>query len=273
MTHLPDQNVFHIKPGRISLVGAGPGAADLLTARAVQRIQDADVIFHDRLVDAEVLSLIPPHIRIVNVGKEVGRCAWPQELITARIVDAAQQGLRVVRLKSGDPSVFGRAAEEISAAHALGLEIEVVPGVTAASAAAAAMLSPLTERNRSDRLLMMTATTLAGGLPQDIARSAGPGTRLAIYMGVHLCAELQEALLGADIPPDARVSIAQAVSTRHEKFAETTLRSLARTVKEAGISNPAIIFVDVPARAKVRRQVSARRGDSAVTTCSSVLID
>ena len=125
--------------GHIALVGAGPGARDLLTLRAVQRLQDADVIFYDRLVDPEVLDLARRDADRVYVGKAVGANAWPQDKIDRLIVAEAAKGRRVVRLKSGDPSVFGRATEEMEAARAAGIAVEIVPGITAASAAAAAI--------------------------------------------------------------------------------------------------------------------------------------
>ena len=109
--------------GTICLVGAGPGAADLLTLRAMRRLMAADVVFHDRLVSPEVLALIPGRARVVDVGKAVGANAWPQGRINAEIVTAALMGLAVVRLKSGDPSIFGRAAEEIGAAAAAGIPV------------------------------------------------------------------------------------------------------------------------------------------------------
>ena len=119
--------------GSIALVGAGPGARDLLTLRAVERLQEADVIFYDRLVDEEVLELGRRDAERVFVGKHVGAHAWPQQRINAVIVAEARKGRRVVRLKSGDPGIFGRAGEEIEAARAAGIAVEIVPGVTAAS--------------------------------------------------------------------------------------------------------------------------------------------
>lgn len=247
MTHLPAAKEFEARIGQISLIGAGPGAADLMTVRALRRLQAADVVFYDRLIDAEVLALIPPGAEQVNVGKEVGRCKWPQPRIDAAIVMAALKGLRVVRLKSGDPSIFGRVAEEIAAARAHGIPVEVIPGVTAASAAAASSLQPLTERGRFDRLLMLTATAMTGHLPEDFARSIAPGTRVAIYMGVHLAPRLVAQLLAANVPADAPVTISQNVATMAERHVRCRLSDLAFTVAEQGIRNPAVIFVDVEA--------------------------
>jgi uroporphyrin-III C-methyltransferase len=161
---------IHLRPtaphlGRISLVGAGPGAADLLTYRAVERMRAADVIFYDRLVEPEVLAMAGPRPKRVFVGKEVGAHSWPQDRINRAITAAALSGQQVVRLKSGDPSVFGRACEEIAAARAFGIEVEVIPGITAA----ASLCQPLTERGLTDRLVLATATCrpgdLSSGLP------------------------------------------------------------------------------------------------------------
>lgn len=251
MTHLPDPAKFTLTPGQISLVGAGPGAADLLTLRALDRIRAADVIFYDRLIDAEVLALIPAHVETVNVGKEVGRCKWPQDRIDAAIVAVALQGKRVVRLKSGDPSIFGRAAEEIAAAQTCGIPVEVIPGVTAASAAAASSLRPLTERGRFDRFVVLTATALTGALPQDFSRSLAPGTRVAIYMGIHLARQLQVQLMAAGVAKTAPVMVAQSVATPNERIVHGSLGGLADMIATNGLSNPAIIFVDIETLADV----------------------
>lgn len=140
---------------RISLVGAGPGAADLMTLRAARRLSEADIVFYDRLADPEALAFAKPTAQRVYVGKEVGAHHWPQPRIDAAIVAAALAGRRVVRLKSGDPSIFGRAAEEIAAARAHGIVVDIVPGITAASAF---LCDPLTERGVTDRVVLATAS-------------------------------------------------------------------------------------------------------------------
>ncbi|WP_435259825.1 uroporphyrinogen-III C-methyltransferase [Thioclava sp. FR2] len=255
MTHLPFPQDFTQACGRISLVGAGPGAADLLTIRALKRLQEADIVFFDRLIDPEVLALIPTSAEQVNVGKEVGRCKWPQDRIDAAIVMAALAGKRVVRLKSGDPSIFGRAAEEIAAAQLHGIPVDIIPGVTAASAAAASTLCPLTERGKFDRLLMLTATAMTGELPEDFARSIAPGTRLAIYMGIHLAAQLRSRLIAAGVSDKAPVTLAQNVAKAGERHVECTLDTLVSTIADQQIRNPAVIFVDV-------ERVACRAGKS-----------
>lgn len=226
--------------GRISLVGAGPGARDLLTLRAVQRLQEADVIYYDRLVDPEVLELARRDATRVYVGKEVGACAWPQDRIDAVIVAAARQGKRVVRLKSGDPGMFGRATEELEAARAAGIAIEIVPGVTAASAAGAALGRSLTERGATDRVVFATGTCRPGDPAPDWGACLAPGTTLALYMGVGNLREIRANLLAAGVPPTAEVEIVCKASTPEERLWRGTLSSVSGITDTV---NPAIILV------------------------------
>jgi uroporphyrin-III C-methyltransferase len=260
MTLLSDPSAFRPPLGRIALVGAGPGAADLLTLRALRRIQAADVVFHDRLVDPDVLALIPARAGRVDVGKAVGANAWPQVRIGAAIVAAARRGLSVVRLKSGDPSVFGRAAEEIEAALAHGIPVEIVPGITAASAAAAASLRPLTERDRFDRVVCLTATALTGLPPERLADGLVPGTRLALYMGVHVAAQVETALLQAGVPGTAAVTVCERVSTPQQRIVTGRLQGLAALIASERVQNPAVILLDLPKPALVPCALPEARG-------------
>mgnify|MGYP003513505551 FL=1 len=231
--------------GTICLVGAGPGAADLLTLRAMRRLMAADVVFHDRLVSPEVLALIPGRARVVDVGKAVGANAWPQGRINAEIVTAALMGLAVVRLKSGDPSIFGRAAEEIGAAAAAGIPVEVVPGITAASAAAAATLDPLTVRGRFDRVVFATGTTLTSAATRDLAASLVPGTKLVLYMAVAQLAHIEADLLAAGVPGDTPATITSGASTSGERTGRYALKDLAQAVARDGFTNPAVIMLNI----------------------------
>ncbi|MFD1913928.1 siroheme synthase CysG [Halodurantibacterium flavum] len=231
--------------GWIALVGAGPGARDLLTLRAMQRLQQADVIFYDRLVDPEVLDLARRDADRVFVGKEVGAHSWPQDQINATIVAAAWRGLRVVRLKSGDPSVFGRACEEIEAARAAGIAVELVPGITAASAAAASLTRALTERQATERLVVATATCKPGDRA-DLGAAFAPGTTLALYMAMHRLAEVEAELIAAGAPRHCEVEFVQQAGSAGERILRSTLGRMAADAAVAGLRNPAVILVRWP---------------------------
>lgn len=232
--------------GLISLVGAGPGARDLLTLRAVQRLQEADVIFYDRLVEPEVLDLARRDAERIYVGKEVGLHAWPQDRINGVVLAAARQGRRVVRLKSGDPGIFGRAAEEIAAAKAVGVAVEIIPGITAAAAAAACVGRPLTERGRTDRLVLATGTLEAEGMVPEFAEVLTPGTTLALYMSMHRIAELGNRLLAAGQPSELEVEIVSRATCIDECRKLTTLADIASSEPDETLRSPAIVFIRRP---------------------------
>ncbi|WP_128255549.1 uroporphyrinogen-III C-methyltransferase [Falsirhodobacter deserti] len=247
--------------GRITLVGAGPGSADLLTLRAAARLQAADVVFFDRLVDPEAVAMANPAAERVFVGKEVGCHAWPQSRIDAAITQAALLGLNVVRLKSGDPSVFGRACEEIEAARACGIEVEVVPGITAASAAAASMLRPLTERGQTDRLVLATGTCRTDEEWSGIADLAQPGTTLVMYMAMKRLDAVTADLLRAGVPAGTEVTICSQVSKRAERQLVTSVGGMALDAARAGIRDCAVVFIrlskQMPSRASSRTPSAA----------------
>ena len=235
-----------VNTGHIALVGAGPGARDLLTLRAVTRLQEADIILYDRLVDPGILDLARPDAERLYVGKAVGACAWPQPEIDRLIVAEARAGKRVVRLKSGDPSIFGRACEELAAARAAHIPVEIVPGVTAASAAAASLGQPLTERGETDTFVISTGTCKPGDAAPDRAALARPGTSMAFYMAVERAARVQADLLSAGAPAACPVDIVASASTPRERQARTTLGQLAETIAREGLQSPAILFVRYP---------------------------
>ncbi|NEY89537.1 uroporphyrinogen-III C-methyltransferase [Tabrizicola oligotrophica] len=227
--------------GRISLVGAGPGAADLLTVRALRCLQAADVVLHDRLVTEEVLALIPPATRRIPVGKEVGANAWPQDRITALMLTEAVEGRHVVRLKSGDPAIFARAAEEIDAASALGIAVEIVPGITAASAAAASLGRPLTARGTAQRLLFVTATDEADRVTN---LPLPEGTTLALYMASRKAAEIEAALLGQGADPDAEVVAVCRASQPDEHIHRCRLSGMAQSLgSDPKVTPPCVILI------------------------------
>ncbi|MCF6433221.1 MULTISPECIES: uroporphyrinogen-III C-methyltransferase [unclassified Leisingera] len=243
---MTDSPAHQTAPGTLALVGAGPGARDLLTLRAMQRLQQADTVFYDRLVDEEVLELAPAAAKRVFVGKHVGAHAWPQDRINAVIVAEALKGRRVVRLKSGDPGIFGRAAEELTAARAAGIETEIIPGVTAACAAAAQTGLPLTERGVSDTLVLTTARCRAGDPLPDCARYAKPGTTIVFYMSVGQAPRIRDGLLRQGMPSATPVTIAVDVSKPGARTVSCGISTLPETLDQHGISGCAIIFITCP---------------------------
>jgi len=237
--------------GHISLVGCGPGARDLLTFRAAERIAAADIVFYDRLVDPEVVALASAKAERVYVGKVVGAHAWPQERINAAICEAGLRGLRVVRLKSGDPSIFGRAAEELTASEAVGLPCEIVPGVTAASAAAASLGRSLTERGVSDTLVLATGMAQAGAEAPDTTRFSGPGTTTALYMSVRQAPRIVADLQARGLSADHAVDVAVDVSKSSERQLRCPLSQVPACLEAERINGCALILVTWPDMAAV----------------------
>lgn len=232
--------------GQIALVGAGPGARDLLTLRAVQRLQEADVIFYDRLVDPEVLELARRDAERVYVGKVVGAHAWPQDKICDRIVAEARKGRRVVRLKSGDPMIFGRATEELDAARAASIPVEVVPGISAAMGAASALGQSLTERGVTDTFVMTTGTCRDGDASPDWRAHARPGAALSFYMSVGNADRITAELIAAGMPATQPVSVACNVSKSDERLLRCGLSDLPATLSREAVTGVATILVSWP---------------------------
>jgi uroporphyrin-III C-methyltransferase len=229
--------------GFVSLLGAGPGAADLLTLRGLDRLQRADIVFYDRLADPALLDQAPKAEHIY-VGKAPGCHAMPQEAINAALVVAGRTK-RVVRLKCGDPGIFGRGAEEAAALDAAGITWEVIPGVTAACAAAASAGSFLTERGVTDTLVLATGHKRDGEFPA-YAR-AKPGTTLALYMGVAQSGHITDALLNSGWPTDALVEIVSRAQMPDQHILRCTLRDLAGVCAKNPGLNPAILLIRWPA--------------------------
>ncbi len=181
--------------GRVLLVGAGPGAADLLTVRAARAVGAAQALLYDALVPQEILDLAPANCLKIQTGKRAGRTSMAQATINRLMVRLARRGLDVVRLKGGDPSVFGRVGEEMAALQAAGIEAQVIPGVTAAAAAAAQFGFPLTHRGQARRVVLTTARLDQGGLAEDWRAAADPEATLAIYMGGASAGAIRDRLL------------------------------------------------------------------------------
>ena len=232
------------RTGRAILVGAGPGAADLLTVRAVEAIRDADVVLFDKLVGPDVLALIKPGARRIDVGKRCGRHAMAQSAINALIVGNAQAGRHVVRLKGGDPFVFGRGGEELESLRAAGVPTEVVPGITAALAAAARLGIPLTHRGASRSLHLITAHGSDDRLPEhDWTALARTGGTLAVYMGVHTLPLLAARLLAAGMAPGTPAIAVENATLENERRTLGTLGGIADAVAAAGLSGPTLVLI------------------------------
>lgn len=231
----------------VALVGAGPGDPDLLTLGALRALQAADVVVHDRLVGPEILALIPPTARRIDAGKEGFGPSTPQPAIHAAMIDAARDGAFVVRLKSGDPGIFGRLEEELDALDAAGIPWRIVPGLTAASAAAAALGQPLTARGRNGALTLLTAHDLQGFADQDWRALARPGAVAAIYMGKAASRFLQGRLMMHGAAPDTPVSLVENASRPDQRIHAATLASLPAAA--AVCAGPAAILWGLAPRA------------------------
>ncbi|MES2435963.1 MAG: uroporphyrinogen-III C-methyltransferase [Pseudomonadota bacterium] len=230
------------KQGFVSLVGAGPGSADLITLRGLQRLQAADVVYYDRLADPALLKHARKGAALIYVGKAPGCHAMPQVQINALLVQSAQAGLQVVRLKCGDPGIFGRGAEEADAMNAAGVAWDIVPGVTSACAAAASARSFLTERGQTERLILATGHLRHDGA-QDWTTTAQAGTTLACYMGVSQAASITEGLLGAGWPTDSAVQVISKAQTREEQVFHCRLDGLEALCAQHPNLNPAILLI------------------------------
>lgn len=221
---------FKLRKGSVTLVGAGPGAAEHLTLKAVRALQEADVILHDDLIEPEVLALAHRDANAIGVGKRGGRrSSCRQSDINNMLVKLALEGKRVVRLKSGDPMIFGRAGEEIEALEKAGIEVAVVPGVTAAFGAAAQLGISLTHRDLAQSVRFITGHGKSGTLPEtlDWQGLADQNTTLIVYMGGRTAGSLATRLIAAGLPPDTPVALIEAATKPQELRKSCTLSSLA----------------------------------------------
>ena len=226
--------------GKVVLVGAGPGDPELLTLKAVRALQSADVVMYDDLVSAGVLDLSRREAERVNVGKRGYKPSCGQDEICALLISFAQAGKVVARLKGGDPSIFGRANEEIDALQAAGVAVEVVPGVTAASGAAAALVASLTERDLARRVQFVTAHARDGRLPDDLdwGALADPRATTAVYMGVRTLPALVERLRHAGLPDGTPVFMVERATWPQERVIGATLADIVDRIAEEAIEGP-----------------------------------
>ncbi len=232
--------------GKVYLVGAGPGDPELLTLKAVRLLQAAKVVLHDELVAPDILALIPATARVCNVGKRCGQKRISQEEINALLVAYASDGLTVVRLKGGDPLIFGRAGEEIEALREAGIEFEVVPGVTAALAAAAAARIPLTDRRVASKVVFLTAHRCAGKIATDWRGVASPDATLVVHMPGENYAGLAAELCAAGLSDQTPCVIVSGAATPQEQIHRTTLGKLPRAPR---LPAPALLIIGTVAAA------------------------
>ncbi|MHB2168899.1 uroporphyrinogen-III C-methyltransferase [Alsobacter sp. R-9] len=229
--------------GRVALVGAGPGAADLLTVRAVRLLQQADVVLHDALVGPEVLGLVPPETERVCVGKRRGAHRMTQRDIEALMIRHARAGRRVVRLKAGDPLVFGRAGEEMAALEGAGIPFELVPGVTAALAAAADAKLPLTLRGVASTLVLATAEGAEGTDPAHWETLAAGGATVAVYMGRSAGQRVRDRLVAAGLAASTPVVAVEKAGRNERRIFSGVLDDLPVLAARADIDGPTLILI------------------------------
>ena len=230
--------------GFVFFVSSGPGDPELLTVKALKRIQAADAILFDDLSSGPILSHAKEGADLVGVGKRAGRVSPKQDQVSRLLVDYAQSGATVVRLKSGDSGLFGRLEEEIEACKAAGIGYEVIPGVTSAMAAAAAAGIPLTRRLTARRVQFVTGHDVTGGLPDDlnIQALADPQATTVIFMGKRTFAALSLKLIAAGLPGDMPALLAESVSTPDQRLTRATVETLGKALADAH-DGPALILI------------------------------
>ena len=230
--------------GFVSFVGAGPGDPDLLTLKAAARLGSAEVVLFDDLSSGPILSHAHANAELIAVGKRAGRPSPRQDHVSRLLIDYAATGARVVRLKSGDPGIFGRLEEEVVAVRAAGVGFEIVPGVSSASAAAAAAGIPLTRRLSARRVQFVTGHDVTGRLPEELNLTALADTQATtvVFMAKRTFAGLAELLIAAGLPPETPALLAEDVSHPSQKLTRGTVAGLAAVLADAPHAGPALIL-------------------------------
>lgn len=230
--------------GFVSFVGSGPGDPELLTLQAVNRLKAADAVLFDDLSAGPILDFARPGADLVAVGKRAGRPSPKQDHVSRLLVDYARGGARVVRLKSGDPGIFGRLEEEITALRAAGIGFEIIPGVTSASAAAAAAGIPLTRRLEARRVQFVTGHDVSGGLPEglNLAALADGAATTVVFMPKRTFARFAARLTEAGLPGDTPALLAENVSHPDQRLTHSTVAALARDLGADDSRAPALIL-------------------------------
>ncbi|PEQ12634.1 uroporphyrinogen-III C-methyltransferase [Novosphingobium sp. PC22D] len=241
MTKLPT-STGDARVGTVHLVGAGPGDPDLLTLRAARLLMSVPLIVHDGLVSTEILAMARSDARLVSVAKSRSRHSMPQDEINALLVREARAGRDVVRLKGGDPFIFGRGGEEAEACRAAGVAVEIVPGITSALGAAAAAQVPLTHRDHAS-IVSFVAGQCKGLSEQDWAGLAGKGRTLVIFMGVATSASIAEKLMADGLSPGTPVAVIENATRADMRVLRAPLAGLAGLVERERVKSPALIVI------------------------------
>jgi len=230
--------------GFVSFVSAGPGDPELLTLKAAERLRAADVVLYDDLASGAILDHARKGATLVSVGKRAGRPSAKQEHVSRLLVDYAATGATVVRLKSGDSGMFGRLEEEVDALRAAGVGYEIVPGVTAASAAAAMSGIPLTRRHTARRVQFITGADVKGELPEDLNWSAlaDPRALTAVYMGKRTFPALAARLIANGLSPDTPALLAESVGHPDQRLVRTTIQKLVEQLAQETVTATAVIL-------------------------------
>ncbi|MBB5366850.1 MULTISPECIES: uroporphyrinogen-III C-methyltransferase [unclassified Janthinobacterium] len=232
-----------MQQGNVTLVGAGPGDPELLTLKAVKALQQADVVLIDDLVNPAILAHAPASARVIEVGKRGGCKSTPQEFIERLMIAEANAGQRVVRLKGGDPYLFGRGGEERAHLMRQGVSVEVVPGISSGLAAPASIGVPLTHRRWSQGAVFVTGHGKDAASEPNWTALAQSRLTLVIYMGVARCAQIQAGLLAGGMAPDTPVAIVQSASRSDQRQLLTTMGELPAALLASGLGSPSIIVV------------------------------
>lgn len=229
--------------GRVALVGAGPGDPELLTLKAYRRLQQAEVLLYDNLVSPEIIDFCPSTVERIYVGKSAGNHTLPQEEISRLLLELARAGRRVVRLKGGDPFVFGRGGEEMALLVEHGIEVEIIPGITAALGAAAAFGFPLTHRDHAQSCVFVTGHYKDHSIDLNWSALAQPNQTIVIYMGIKGLEIISEQLQAAGLPGTTPAALIYKATWREQRIYPSQLDQLADTARRFAVKPPSLLVI------------------------------
>jgi len=229
--------------GEVFLAGAGPGDPDLLTLRALRLMQEADVVVYDALVSEAVMALVRRNMERIYVGKKQGNHALPQEAINTLLIDLARQGKKVLRLKGGDPFIFGRGGEEIEALASHGIPFQVIPGISAANGVSCYAGIPLTHRNHAQSVLYATGHLCDGSLDLDWIALTRPHQTVVIYMGLSALPLICEKLIEHGLPPAHPIAVVQQGTTPYHRVVSGVLSNIIERTAAAALRSPSLIII------------------------------